>query len=501
MNHSKTLLLTLFAITLPWASSSAESVTLTQPGTLSENLGDPASITQLSVTGPMNAVDFQFISTDIQSLARLDLSKASIAAYSGDPLKSGRTDFAANTLPAYSLAGAMIREIKLPASLVAIGEGALASTQIESISIPAGVTTIESGAFNSCLKLKAVTLPSTVTVMGDRVFANCTALATATLQIAELPGHTFEMCTSLKKVNQPSGGFSAIGESAFRGCAALSEFTFGPSLGSIGNSAFEFSGIMQADMSGCTRLEKIGARGFARCGSLTTVTLPECVKSIGAAAFFDDTALASVNFPASCKEMAPYLFKGDNSVDTTSLVHSGVTTIGEYALMGLDHATTFTLPDALESIGDHAMEGWTSLEKLNATGITEVPATGTDVWDGVRQPQVDLIVGQGMAEKFDAEPQWQEFNIIFMSGIEDVTVPESDPNKGIKARFAGTDLIVTAPETIDSLTLHDASGMELLRMNPGSDRAVMDTADRTARIYIVTVSLESGSSVTFKLAR
>ncbi len=501
MNHSKTLLLTLLSLTLPWASVLAESVTLTEPGTLSESVSEIAGATQLSVTGPMNAVDFQFISNEMQSLAKLDLSKASISAYSGTPLRSGRTDFAANTLPAYSLAGSKLTEIKLPSSLTTIGEGALSSTPIENLSIPAGVTTIESGAFNSCTKLKTVTVPAAVTVMGDRVFASCASLTTATLQIAELPDHTFEMCTSLEKVNQPSGGFSSIGESAFRGCTALSSFTFGTSLASIGNSAFELSGIQQADMSGCPRLENIGARSFAQCGSLATVIMPECVKTIGTAAFFDDTALVSINFPASCKELAPYLFKGNNNVDTTSIVHSGVTAIGEYALMGLDHATTFTLPDALQSIGDHAMEGWTSLERLNVIGITEVPETGADVWEGVQQPQVDLIVGQGMAEKFETAPQWQEFHIIFMSGIEDVTVPESDPTKGVKARFAGTDLIITAPETIDTVTLHDASGMELLRMNPGSDRAVMDTSDRTARIYIVTVVLESGSSVTFKLAR
>jgi len=502
MNNSKSLLLTLLStIALQWNAIHAEQLTLTEAGSLAGTVGANVSMTQLSITGPLDAADFQFINDEMTSLVKLDLSRASIAAYSGEPLKIGRTDYPANALPAYALAGTKLVEIKLPMSLTAIGEGALASSQIESISLPSGLTGIGGGAFSGCLKLKNIIVPSSVTEMGERVFANCQSLVSAEFQRSEIPAYTFEMCTSLKKVTAPAGGFSTIGANAFRGCSSLSEMTFGSSLRSIGNAAFELSGLESADMSGCPRLEYIGERVFSRCINLKDVKLPECLKSIGEAAFFDDTALASVNFPASCKELTPYVFKGNTSVDTTSLVHSNVTSIGDYSLMGLNHVTTFTLPNALEHIGSHAMEGWNSLLQLNATGIAKVPSTGDDVWANVTQSQVDLLVGQGMVEKFEAAPQWQDFHILFQSGINEINADNGTGNHGVKARFSGRDLIITAPEDIENVSLYDASGMELLNMAPASETAVIDTSDRTARIYIVTVKLATGPTVTFKLAR
>ncbi len=502
MNNSKSLILTLLsAIALQWNVIHAEQLTLIEAGSLAGTVGANVSMTQLSITGPLDAADFQFINDEMTSLVKLDLSRASIAAYSGEPLKIGRTDYPANALPAYALAGTKLAEITLPASLTAIGEGALASSQIESISLPSGLTGIGGGAFSGCLKLKNIVVPSSVTEMGERVFANCQSLVEADLRRSEVPAYTFEMCTSLKKVTSPAGGFSTIGANAFRGCSSLSEFTFGSSLRAIDAGAFELSGLKAADMSGCPHLEYIGKHVFSRCMALTNVKLPECLKSIGDAAFFDDTALASVNFPASCKELAPYVFKGNTSVDTTSLVHSNVTTIGDYSLMGLNHVTTFTLPAALEHIGSHAMEGWSALHQLNATEIDQVPSTGDEVWANVTQSQVDLLVGQGMAEKFEAAPQWQDFHILFQSGIDEITIDSDAGNHGVKAHFSGSDLIITAPEDIESVSLHDASGMGLLTMAPASETAVIDTSDRTARIYIVTLNLTSGHTVTFKLAR
>ena len=86
-----------------------------------------------------------------------------------------------------------------------------------------------------------------------------------------------------------------IYDSAFRGCRSLTSITIPDSVTSIGYEAFY----------GCTSLTSvtigngvtsIGRSAFRGCTSLTSITIPDGVTSIGQYAFYDCTSLASVIF-------------------------------------------------------------------------------------------------------------------------------------------------------------------------------------------------------------
>ena len=84
------------------------------------------------------------------------------------------------------------------------------------------------------------------------------------------------------------------------------------------------------------RVTRIGDWAFNFCSGLTSVTLPDGLKSIGEAAFSECSGMTSVNIPA------------------------GVTSIGRGAFMGCSSLASVTLPDGLTDIGESAFE-WSGL--------------------------------------------------------------------------------------------------------------------------------------------
>ena len=132
-------------------------------GNLASNIGESCDVTELIVTGEINAADIDFISNELKQLQGLDLSAASIVAYAGERVLTGGTEYCANELPDYALMGLKATSITLPSSLTSIGEGALTSTCVESIAIPESVTSIGAHAFAECRNLSAISLPNSVT--------------------------------------------------------------------------------------------------------------------------------------------------------------------------------------------------------------------------------------------------------------------------------------------------------------------------------------------------
>ena len=476
--------------------ASAISVTTT-PGNLASQVGENTGETALVVKGEINAGDFEFIADKMLALTSLDLSEATVAAYSGSPILLGQTDYKANAIPAYALAGTQIQSIIFPKGLQAIGEGAFSSSKLTSITIPESVKEIGMGAFSNCDELTSVTIASTVETLGSHAFIDCDKLATINLGISKINASTFARCKSLNNVSAMF--LTEIGERAFAGCVALEEFTFAPSLKVIGNSAFQATGLKTIDFTATESLDSIGAWAFAQCVALTTAKMNDNTSKIGEGAFFDDASLVTFNLPASCTAIPNYIFKGNVSIDTTNILNQNVTSIGNYALIDLHHITTFTLPNTLQYIGDNAFEGWTSLTQLNADGISEVPELGENVWKGVEQSKVSLNVDNDMADSFRAADQWKEFIVNGMSNVEEVVNDEL--TNRISAYFVGYELIVKADSEIKQVSVFDSSARQFALETTSNNEVVINTIDWNCPFYIVKVILADDSMATLKIAR
>lgn len=477
------------------ASLLAETVTLTTPGTLHDAVAAPADVTTLTIDGPADASDFAFIASEMDALTALDLFKVTIEAYSGEAI-NGVSQYPAGTLPAMLLAGMPLQSVALPASLTAIGDGALASTKLSRLVLPASVKSVGAAAFASCTDLTYADTGSAE--LGAGAFAGCTALTTAATSASAIPERCFAGCTALADVQAADA--EQIGAMAFRGCTALKNFAFNPELMKVGERAFASSGLTAADLSGCDHLDEVGAGAFASCPDLTSLALPDREVATGHAVAMGSTALGDVLLASG--PVPDYALAGDSTADASAAV-SRATSLGAYALKGVSAAQEVVLPAGLESLDDGAMEDMTGLRTIDARALTSVPELGQDVWKGVTPGEVDLLTAKLMSADFLAADQWKDFRIVATgsTGIID----DNDAEGRIRAGFEGTTLIVECTGLPDgsTLTLYDTSGRRLALLNFTPDgRAAVDTSRWTDHVFIVAAADAAGAVLTtFKIAR
>jgi uncharacterized repeat protein (TIGR02543 family) len=246
-----------------------------------------------------------------------------------------------------------VRAIVLPSHLTFIGSQAFSGLDLESITIPEGVTSIGEDAFYGN-NLTSVTLPSTLTSIGDRAFSwNNLTSVTLPSTLTSIGDSAFSY-NGLSSVTLPST-LTSIGDRAFDG-NSLTSF----SIGNNENFAYENNLLMTSDKKTV----------IAGVGTLTSVTIPEGVTSIGDRAFSWNN-LTSVTLPSTLTSIGDRAFDG-NSL-TSVIIPEGVTSIGDSAF-SYNGLTSVTLPSTLTSIGDGAFY------ENDLTSVT-LPSTLTSIGD------------------------------------------------------------------------------------------------------------------------
>ena len=379
------------------------------------NLIDDTSITQLTVTGTIDARDFKFIADNLNNLTLLNLSNAHIVAYSNakSPVFMSTTNYEENAIPITAFMGKKLRSVTLPTSTKKIGKAAFAGcSQLEYFTLPAEVEVIEPYAFSACDKLKSINFPTTIKELGEGAFSRCNGLKTVTINPSSsliVGKDAFMDCSELASVNLGEN-VTEIGPGAFAGCTSLKapNFSDSHSITNIAEAAFAASGIEEINLANSNNLTSIGMWAFANT-PLSNVTLPATLVSLGDGAFYYNLDLAQLNIPSGITSLNNYLFAGSNVSGISQSLKNGITSIGDYAFYNTS-ATELTLPASIVYIGKQAMAGMTSLQKLTSKAV-EVPELGEDVWLGVNQASVPLSVPRVGYDAYIAAEQWKEFLI------------------------------------------------------------------------------------------
>ena len=92
---------------------------------------------------------------------------------------------------------------------------------------------------------------------------------------------------------------------------------------------------------------------LSNCSSLTSVTIPNSVTSIGNSAFEGCCSLTSVTIPNSVTSIGNSAFNDCDSLTSVTIPNS-VTSIGDAAFEGCSSLTSVTIPNSVTSIGNWA---------------------------------------------------------------------------------------------------------------------------------------------------
>ena len=300
------------------------------------------------------------------------------------------------------------------------------------------VTEIAYGAFRNCTALTELTIDGSVDIR-EYAFQNCEKLGSVNLgeNVTAIRNNAFEDCSSLNEIVIPNS-VTSIGSDAFRNCSNLTEVTIGSGIvyaanansdaflycpitsfdcnspaakfdirftadvyekkdtpvdlviedfyTSIENYAFEGheEKLLSVDIKATEKdgkwkgVEEIGEFAFANCSKLTTVVIPDSVKSdIYPGMFRGCNNLKYVTIGENVPYINPNTFDGFPIVDfncTSSAGDNVLITFKKEAYEALGEPPELVMENFYTSIDSSALQENTNLKKITiSSNITEIP--------------------------------------------------------------------------------------------------------------------------------
>lgn len=260
-----------------------------------------------------------------------------------------------------------LTDITLPEG-IAITEGSTFSecTSLKSITLPASITTIPSYMFAGCSALERVTAKGTITAIGNSAFKSDTALTEIPdlSQVTSIGDRAFYGCSALKTVDLHSVTTMEYG--AFQGCDALSGEIDLSNLEEIPGHAFCYDPNITSVIT-CPTLRSIGDWAFI-WADISTISLPETLKSIGTYTFYKASLSGTVALPDSLTQLGASAFSGCEKVEAIQ-IGSGLTDIPKDAFDGCK-PKTITVNNRREDVTIPKIDGVTvtyTIPSLEAT--------------------------------------------------------------------------------------------------------------------------------------
>jgi hypothetical protein len=474
-------------------------VNVTPGGLYNIIANNASSITQLTLTGTIDARDFKTMRDAMPALTDVDLSDATIISYSGvdGPSSPENMTYPANEIPEFAFAIVAckgqnrLKSIILPSSISSIGNCSFKyCSYLSKIYIPSSVVNIIWNAFGSCSALINVDSanPNYSSIDGVLFDKNQTKLIqcpmskmgdyTMPSSVNTIRMFAFESCGKLKSVTIPSS-VTTIEEFAFTDCSAsinvdVNNLNYSSSDGVLFNK--EQNALIHCPTSKTgnyaipSSVVSIGDYAFELCARLTNVTIPMSVSSIGNSAFCKCSGLKMVSIPSS------------------------VISIGASAFYSCKGLLDLTIPLSVKNIEMEAFSLCGNLRSINCYSISPISFNSYDViFDKVAKDACVLNVPYGSKSAYQLANQWKDFKtIVEMPGIfisSNRITMESEVDTVRIAISSSSDWTATSDQSWLTInTLAGAVGSNAISLSATANSTI---ANRTATVTISAIGLAS----------
>ena len=181
--------------------------------------------------------------------------------------------------------GNLARCIVIPEGTTSIGSYCFEGSAYSAVVLPSSLTTINAYAFNNSSYLTAVVIPSSVSVIGDYAFFGCSRLSI--------------YCMAASEGGSWSSGWNFTNRPVTYGCtdsAITNGIVWVNVNGSVTVAGYSAEGsiVVIPSTLGGAMVTAIANHAFRDAASITSITVPASVKSIGSYAFSGCTELKSI---------------------------------------------------------------------------------------------------------------------------------------------------------------------------------------------------------------
>ncbi|MBR4223783.1 MAG: leucine-rich repeat domain-containing protein, partial [Oscillospiraceae bacterium] len=385
---------------------SQDTPTINVPSTAVEDLGEAGTISHKVVKIGINSSAF---SSTLKNVMTINLPN-SVTTISNNAFQGAatlQTISIPNTVSSIGQSAfygcKSLGQVTIPDGVTNIGQstfnGCAALTQV---TVPDSVQTIGNYAFNGCTSLQTIKIPNGVEAIPTNTFSGCSSLNNVSIpsSVKTIGSFAFQGCTSLTVLDTPWNAGSVTCTDPDMICYSfafpkdsvsitLSSFDRFVMYQSVGNSIVDLK-IAGQGISGMTfpshvyrssgttdTITTIGVGDKSLISSykdLQSIVIPDTVTKINARALMFSkgapTALTSIEVPNTVKTIGASAFAYCSSLKTINIPDT-LTVIESSTFFGCEDLDNITIPHSVLKVDASAFAECTSLEHLKTPWDTE----------------------------------------------------------------------------------------------------------------------------------
>ena len=355
-----------------------------------------------------------------------------------------------------------IKNIVLPEGLTSIGDWAFyLCSYVTSISIPEEVTNIGDRAFQYCNSLTSVIWNAENCddywgAESYRPFYDCSQITSFTFgdSVKHIPAHLCYEMSSLTSVNM-GNSVTSIGYKAFSHCSSLSSITIPNSITNIGEKAFlgcsDLASVIW-NAENCDDFSWSEIRPFYDCFQITSFTFGDSVKHIPTYLCYEMSTLTSISIPNSVTSIGGGAFYNCSSLDSVVVEAITPPTLGDAGNYSFFSSPTCYIPCG--TLAAYQSSSWAEQVGSFVEQCDEPVVDANKCGDNLYWAYTDgtlTITGTGDMYNYDYMDNLAPWNSV-SNNIKNIVLPEGLTSIGEWAFYLCASVTsISIPEGVSSI--------------------------------------------------